>query len=447
MPRDPDDRRRRWRAKALRVHDERGRQGRGSGGAAYRAHRRRQDGPSAREGDHRAGRDPRHRRGRSRGGPGAAGRVPSGRLPGGQDGRRAHRAPARRRPHRHAAREPHGAGAAGDPGRLPRLRREAVHADPRRRGGHLRRRGGAQAAGLRRASVPVRGAVAGGARVAGRDRRRRPHRELLLVPHRPPHDHAGRPGQGHPAARRLSAGRAAASRHPQRRRDHHHRPRRARQRRHLRAGASGRGDGRAPRHAQRPADRAVPEHRRHQWLVPRRLHHRRRGAAGRPGRRPRRAVHAVPPGVADADRRDARLLPADLQAQDVVPGPADDLRALLRRRSPRHAAAAVAAVDPRHGRSLRADRRGARSGRGAGRRSGARAAGRGRGADARRPIRRARSSSSPAAPACSASRSSASCVTPGSASACWRGGRRASACACPASSTSSPTWPGRSTRR
>ncbi len=109
---------------------------------------------------------------------------------------------------------PHGAGAAGDPRRLPRLHREAVHADPCRRGGHLRRRGGARAAGLRRASVPVRGAVAGGARVAGRDRRRRPHRELLLVPHGPPHDHAGRPGQGHPAARGLSAGRAAARRHP-----------------------------------------------------------------------------------------------------------------------------------------------------------------------------------------------------------------------------------------
>ena len=41
------------------------------------------------------------------------------------------------------------------------------------------------------------------------DRRRRPHRELLLVPHGAPHHHRRRPGQGHPAARRLPAGRAA----------------------------------------------------------------------------------------------------------------------------------------------------------------------------------------------------------------------------------------------
>ena len=40
-----------------------------------------------------------------------------------------------------------------------------------------------------------------------------------------------------------------------------------------------------------------------------------------PGRRPRRAVHAVPPRLADVLGRDARLLPADLQAQDArIPG-------------------------------------------------------------------------------------------------------------------------------
>ena len=153
-----------------------------------------------------------------------------------------------------------------------------------------------------------------------------------------------------------------------------------------------------------------------------------RDAAGRPGRRPRRALHAVPPRVADADRRDraasTRLI---FKRKTSYPG----LLTIFERfyDSIRHGTppplspqSILDTVDlcERIGAAL--DR-----GRGAGRRSGARAAGRGRGADraarsgapARARHRRHRPARHPAR--------RASCVTPGSASACWRGGRRASA--------------------
>ena len=213
-------------------------------------------------------------------------------------------------------------------GRLPRLRREAVHADPGRGRERLRARRRARPEGVRRPSVPVRG--------ARRSPRSRRWRRIGRVVHIESYFSfktvrrtitPGRSGQGHPAARGLSAGRAAARR------------RRAGPTRASRSPALdvrrdgdvyalvrlGDVTGVAHRHAQRPARRAVPAHRRHQRLAPRRLHHRLADAAGRTGDGPGRAVHAVPARAADADGRDARLRAADLRPADVVSRAADAL--------------------------------------------------------------------------------------------------------------------------
>ena len=186
---------------------------------------------------------------------------------------------ARRRAHRHAAGDARGAGAAGAPRAAAtstsrsRSRRRA----PRRRPSSplAAERGRLVCAGP---SVPVRAAV------AGRRSRRWPRSARIVhvesyfsfrMARRTitPVDQAKDilPHAVYPLVAQLRAGTRRAER-----RDRDHRPRRARRAatstRWLRLGD---GDRRAPRHAERPARRAVPAHHRHQRLVPRRLHHRR----------------------------------------------------------------------------------------------------------------------------------------------------------------------------
>ena len=75
------------------------------------------------------------------------------------------------------------------------------------------------------------------------------------------------------------------------------------------------------------------------------------------------SVHPLPARVPDADGGDPRLREADLRPEDLVPGVADHPQSFLPQHRGRHSPAALAAVDSRHRRSLRAHRRAARCGR------------------------------------------------------------------------------------
>ncbi len=253
-----------------------------------------------------------------------------------------------------------GARRARARGRLPRLRREAVHADASR---------GRSAPRARRRTRRSRSAPATSACSSGRrcsrsrcslDRPRRPRRELLLVPEGAADDHAR-------SIRRTTSCRTRCIRWSSscapgaglhRRAGRAHRAGRAAERRRLRAAPARRLHRHAHRDAERAADRAVPAHRRHQRIAARRLRHRIGHAARRvPGPGPGVLLTPYRRAFQTHHGRDERIRVAHLRRARLVSRPADARRALLRQHRRRRSVAAVAAVDPRHRRRLRAHRR------------------------------------------------------------------------------------------
>ena len=254
---------------------------------------------------------------------------------------------------------------ARDQGRVPRLRRETVHADQGRSRGDLRRWRRARwcAPGTRWLFEPPRWRARGAADIG-----RVVHVESYfsfkmvrrtitpveqakdILPHAVyPLVEQLRAGTGMTDAIEIPASTSA-------------------RRRRVRPAASWRGDRGDDGDAQRPARRAVPEHHRHQRVAPRRLHRRIGHAAARAGNRAGCAPHAVPPGVPDAQRRDARHHTASAPRRRFVSGSGGAHRWFLRQHPAQHGPDSHTRIDHRYRQDLRTHRSGARCGR-AGRRA------------------------------------------------------------------------------